>query len=65
MRPMTEAEIAAAAAADLDARPTPEERARARQVRRVRTLRRTLGLTQEEFAARPRLAESNHRQTRP
>ena len=31
---------------------TPEERARARRVPRVRTLRRVLGLTQEEFAAR-------------
>jgi putative transcriptional regulator len=53
MRPMTEAEIAAAAAADPDAKPmTPEERAGARQIPRVRTLRRALGLTQEEFAAR-------------
>ena len=53
MRPMTEAEIAAAAAADPDARPmTPEEMANARRVPRVRTLRRALGLTQEEFAAR-------------
>jgi len=49
---MTEAEIEAAAAADPDARPmTPEEMARARRVPRVRTLRRALGLTQEEFAA--------------
>jgi putative transcriptional regulator len=53
MRPMTEAEITAAAAADPDAKPmTAEERANARQVPRVRTLRRALGLTQEEFAAR-------------
>ena len=53
MRPMTEAEIEAAAAADPDARPmTPEELAKARRVPRVRTLRRALGLTQEEFAAR-------------
>jgi putative transcriptional regulator len=53
MRPMTEAEITAAAAADPDARPmTAEERAKARKVPRVRTLRRALGLTQEEFAAR-------------
>jgi putative transcriptional regulator len=53
MRPMTEAEIAAAADADPDARPmTPEELAKARRVPRVRTLRRALGLTQEEFAAR-------------
>lgn len=53
MRPMTEAEIGAAADADPDARPmTPEEMAKARHVPRVRTLRRALGLTQEEFAAR-------------
>jgi putative transcriptional regulator len=53
MRPMTDAEIEAAAAADPDARPmTPEELAMARRVPRVRTLRRALGLTQEEFAAR-------------
>lgn len=53
MRPMTEAEIEAAAAADPDARPmTPEELAKARRVPRVRTLRRALALTQEEFAAR-------------
>ncbi len=53
IRPMTEAEIEAAALADPDARPmTPEELATARRVPRVRTLRRALGLTQEEFAAR-------------
>ena len=53
MRPMTEDEVHAAAMADPDARPmTPEERTRARRVPRVRTLRRRLGLTQEEFAAR-------------
>lgn len=53
MRPMTEAEIAAAAAADPDARPMTEEQLRtARRVPRTRTLRRALGLTQEEFAAR-------------
>jgi putative transcriptional regulator len=53
MRPMSEAEIAAAAAADADARPmTPEQLKTARRVPRVRTLRRALGLTQEEFAAR-------------
>jgi putative transcriptional regulator len=53
MRPMTEEEVHAAAMADPDARPmTPEERATARAVPRVRTLRRALGLTQEEFGAR-------------
>ena len=50
---MTEVEIAAAAAADPDARPmTSEEIARARRLPRVKTLRRALGLTQEQFAAR-------------
>jgi putative transcriptional regulator len=53
MRPMTEAEVAAAAAADPDARPmTEEEFQRARKVPRAKTLRRALGLTQEEFAGR-------------
>jgi putative transcriptional regulator len=53
LRPMTEAEIAAAAAADPDARPmTKEELQTARRIPRVKTLRRALGLTQEEFAAR-------------
>jgi putative transcriptional regulator len=53
MRPMTEAEIEAAAAADPDARPmTEEEFQRARKVPRAKTLRRALGLTQEEFAGR-------------
>jgi putative transcriptional regulator len=53
MREMTEAEIEAAAAADPDARPmTPAELRTARRVPRVKTLRRALGLTQQEFAAR-------------
>jgi putative transcriptional regulator len=53
MRPMTEAEIEAATAADPDARPmTAEELRTARRVPRVKTLRRALGLTQEEFAGR-------------
>jgi putative transcriptional regulator len=53
MRPMTEAEIAAAAGADLDARPmTAAELRKARRVPHVKTLRRTLGPTQEEFAGR-------------
>jgi putative transcriptional regulator len=53
MRAMTEAEFEAAAAADPDARPmTPEELRTARRVPRVKTLRRALGLTQQEFAAR-------------
>jgi putative transcriptional regulator len=50
---MTDEEVHSAAMADPDARPmTPEEMARARPVPRVRTLRRALGLTQEEFATR-------------
>lgn len=53
MRPMTEAEIAAAAVADPDARPmTAEQMQMARHLPRVKTLRRALGLTQEEFASR-------------
>lgn len=53
MRSMTEEEIEQAAAADPDARPmTPEELRRARRVPRVKTLRRALGITQQEFAAR-------------
>jgi putative transcriptional regulator len=53
MRAMTPEEIEAAAMADPDARPmTPEELSTARRVPRVKTLRRALGLTQEEFATR-------------
>ncbi len=53
MRPMTPAEIGAAAAADPDAQPmTTEELKQARRVPRVKTLRRALALTQQEFAAR-------------
>src|SRR5208337_4981056 len=53
MRPMTEAEISAAAAADPDARPmTPEQLAKAKRIPRIRTLRRALGMTQDEFARR-------------
>lgn len=53
MRSMTEEEVAAAAGADPDARPmTLQELKTARRVPRVKTLRRALALTQEEFAAR-------------
>ncbi|MGH6843082.1 MAG: helix-turn-helix domain-containing protein [Methylocella sp.] len=53
MRPMAKVEIEAAAAADPDARPmTAEELRKARRVPRIKTLRRALGLTQEEFAGR-------------
>src|SRR5690242_11029177 len=50
---LTDEEVHAAAAADPDAPPLTEERlARMKRVPRTRTLRRALGLTQEEFAAR-------------
>ena len=53
MRPMTEEEISAAAAADPDARPmTSEHLATARRIPRIKTLRRALGLTRDEFATR-------------
>jgi len=53
IRPMTDEEIEAAAAADPDAQPmTPEQLRTARRVPRTKTLRRALGLTQEEFAVR-------------
>jgi putative transcriptional regulator len=53
MRPMTDEEVEAAALKDPDARPmTEEEFQRARKVPRAKTLRRVLGLTQEEFAGR-------------
>jgi putative transcriptional regulator len=53
MRPMTEEEISAAAAADPDARPmTADQLAAARRIPRIKTLRRALGLTQDEFATR-------------
>lgn len=51
--PKTEAEIEAGAASDIENPPiTPERRLRLRRVPRVKTLRRALGLTQEEFAKR-------------
>jgi putative transcriptional regulator len=53
LRQMTEAEVVAAANSDPDARPmTAEQLRRAKRVPRVKTLRRALGLTQEEFAVR-------------
>lgn len=56
MRPMTPEEVERAAWEDADARPmTDEEFARAKRVPRAKTLRRALGLTQEEFAARYRI----------
>jgi putative transcriptional regulator len=53
MRPMTPEEVEEAARADPDARPmTAEQLAKAHRIPRIKTLRRALGLTQEEFAAR-------------
>jgi putative transcriptional regulator len=50
---LTDEEVHAAALADPDAPPLTQERlARMKRVPRARTLRRALGLTQEEFAAR-------------
>jgi len=50
---MTDAQVHAAAMTDPDARPmTDEEFARAKRVPRIKTLRRALGLTQEQFAVR-------------
>src|SRR5665213_3763549 len=50
---MTDAEIHAAALADPDAQPLTEERlARMKQTPRVKIIRRAMGITQEEFAAR-------------
>jgi putative transcriptional regulator len=50
---LTEEQVHAAALADPDAQPLTEERLdRMKRVPRARTLRRALGLTQEEFAAR-------------
>jgi putative transcriptional regulator len=51
--PMSEAKIMAAAKSDPDAQPyTVEQLKNARRVPRVKTMRRALRLTQEEFAAR-------------
>lgn len=53
LRPMTEEQIEAAARSDPDNPPLTESRLKQlKLVPRVRTLRRALGLTQEEFAAR-------------
>ena len=53
IRPMTDEEIERAARSDPDNPPLTDERIKQlKPVPRVRTLRRALGLTQEEFAAR-------------
>ncbi len=54
--PMSSAQVEARAASDPDNPPiTPARRARLRPVPRLKTLRRALGLTQEEFAERYRI----------
>src|SRR5208283_5064465 len=53
LRAMRDEQVRAAALSDPDAQPlTDADMARMRLVPRVKTLRRALGLTQEEFAAR-------------
>lgn len=53
IRPMTDDEVMAAALSDPDAQPlTDADFARMKPVPRAKTIRRALGLTQEEFAAR-------------
>ena len=53
MRTMTDEQIHAAALSDPDAQPTTLEQLQAaRKVPRVKTLRRSLGITQEDFATR-------------
>ena len=56
MRPMTPEQISTAARADPDNRPfTAKELARAKHTPRAKLIRQTLGITQEEFAARFRI----------
>jgi len=56
LRAMTDEEVTAAALADPDAQPlTDAQLARMKRVPLAKTLRRALGLTQEEFAARYRI----------
>ena len=53
LRAMTDEEVTSAALADPDARPMTSEQLRAaHRMPRAKMLRRALGLTQEEFAAR-------------
>jgi putative transcriptional regulator len=53
LREMTDEEIVARALADPDAQPASEDwLTSARHVPRVKTIRRALGITQEEFAER-------------
>jgi len=56
LRPMTEAEVMAAALADPDAKPlTRQDLRRMKRIPRAKFIRRALGLTQEEFSARFRI----------
>ena len=56
LRAMTDEEVTAAALADPDAQPlTDAKLARMKRVPLAKTLRRALGLTQEEFSARYRI----------
>jgi putative transcriptional regulator len=53
VRPMTDAEVEAAALSDPDAQPlSAEDLQRIKPLPRAKVVRRALGLTQEEFAAR-------------
>jgi putative transcriptional regulator len=53
---MTDTEVLAAAMSDPDAKPlTPDDFKRMKRVPRAKIIRRALGLTQEEFAARFRI----------
>src|SRR5947209_10120828 len=56
MRPMTAAEIEAAARSDPDAKPfSAAQLARMKHTPRAKLIRRALGLTQEQFAVRFRI----------
>ena len=58
---MTDEEIHAAALADPDAQPlTPERLARMRRKPQEQVIRRALGLSREEFAARFPIRPKNH-----
>ena len=53
---MTDDEVLAAAMSDSDAQPlTPDDLERMKRIPRAKIIRRALGLTQEEFAARFRI----------
>ena len=53
LRPVSDDEVMVAALADPDAQPlAPEDFKRRKRIPRVKIIRRALGLTQEQFAAR-------------